>query len=106
MLAPRGYRSPPNGTLLPPADEQRPPATTALQDPAPESGKPAVRGLLSRVVIAFCIPFALGPLLWFTAGRKLMGPMANRAATSGCAVLICGALSVLNLFLVGRLLMD
>ncbi|MGW5332744.1 Nramp family divalent metal transporter [Streptomyces bauhiniae] len=61
--------------------------------------------VLSQVVLAFGIPFALAPLLWFTARRRLMGPMTNRAVTTGCAVLICGAISALNLFLVGRLLM-
>ncbi|MDO0924301.1 Nramp family divalent metal transporter [Streptomyces sp. TG1A-8] len=56
--------------------------------------------VLSQIVLSFGIPFALAPLLWFTARRALMGPLVNRGVTTGAAVVICAAVSGLNLFLV------
>ncbi|MEV8066555.1 Nramp family divalent metal transporter [Streptomyces sp. NPDC085995] len=58
--------------------------------------------VLSQVVLSFGIPLALAPLLWFTARRSLMGPLVNRRATTGLAVVVCAAISALNLVLVGR----
>ncbi|MEV6808425.1 Nramp family divalent metal transporter [Streptomyces sp. NPDC051132] len=58
--------------------------------------------LLSQIVLSCGIPCALGPLLWFTARRSLMGSMANHAATTALATLACAAISVLNVLLVAR----
>ncbi|MEW2290896.1 Nramp family divalent metal transporter [Streptomyces sp. NPDC047841] len=58
--------------------------------------------VLSQIVLSFGIPCALAPLAWFTARRSLMGPVANRAVTTGCAVAVCAAISVLNVWLLTR----
>ncbi|MFF8594806.1 Nramp family divalent metal transporter [Streptomyces sp. NPDC015220] len=58
--------------------------------------------VFSQIVLSFGIPLALAPLLWFTARRSLMGPLVNRGVTTGCAVAVCAAVSVLNIVLVGQ----
>jgi manganese transport protein len=57
--------------------------------------------VLSQVVLSFGIPFALIPLVVFTAKGELMGVLRNRAITTvvaaGLAMLISG-LNVLLLY--------
>ena len=55
--------------------------------------------VLSQVVLSFGIPFALVPLVWFTARRDLMGPLVNRRVTTAAASLVAGVIIVLNVFL-------
>ncbi len=68
------------------------------------AGLDATRSMvISQVVLSFGLPFALVPLVLFTASRKIMGPMVNRpvttAVTIGCTLLIIG----LNLYLLYRM---
>ncbi|HKC28045.1 MAG TPA: Nramp family divalent metal transporter [Jatrophihabitans sp.] len=60
--------------------------------------------VLSQVSLSFGLPFALAPLLIFTARRRLMGSFVNRAVTT-CA---CGIATVvviaLNVFVLTRTL--
>ena len=55
--------------------------------------------VISQVVISFGIPFALIPLVWFTSRSDLMGPLANRRATTIVAGLVAALISGLNVFL-------
>jgi NRAMP (natural resistance-associated macrophage protein) metal ion transporters len=55
--------------------------------------------VLSQVVLSFGIPFALIPLVVFTARRDLMGPLANRRITTVAASVVAGVIIVLNVFL-------
>jgi manganese transport protein len=55
--------------------------------------------VLSQVVLSFGIPFALIPLILFTARRDLMGALVNRPLTSVAAGLIAGVIVTLNLYL-------
>ena len=57
----------------------------------------------SQVVLSFGIPFALVPLVWFTARRDVMGPLVNRRATTAAGVLVAGAIIVLNVVLLVQL---
>jgi len=55
--------------------------------------------VLSQVVLSFGIPFALIPLVWFTAKREVMGPLANRRVTTLAASVIAAVIVALNIFL-------
>jgi manganese transport protein len=56
--------------------------------------------VLSQVVLSFGIPFALIPLVRFTANRSLMGVLVNSKATTAAAVVVACLIVVLNVFLV------
>ncbi len=58
--------------------------------------------VLSQVVLSFGIPFALVPLVIFTARRDVMGPLANRRVTTVAASLVAAVIIVLNVFLLGQ----
>jgi manganese transport protein len=58
--------------------------------------------VISQVILSFGIPFALIPLVWFTSRRDLMGPLANRRATTLMAAAVAGLISLLNVFLLGQ----
>jgi manganese transport protein len=58
--------------------------------------------VISQVILSFGIPFALIPLVWFTSRRDLMGPLANRRATTLVAAAVAGLISLLNVFLLGQ----
>jgi Mn2+ and Fe2+ transporters of the NRAMP family len=58
--------------------------------------------VISQVILSFGIPFALIPLVWFTSRRDLMGPLANRRATTVVAAAVAGLISLLNVFLLGQ----
>lgn len=56
--------------------------------------------IVSQVVLSFGIPFALIPLVRFTADRALMGGDANHRITTGLAWLVAAIISVLNIVLI------
>jgi manganese transport protein len=58
--------------------------------------------VISQVILSFGIPFALITLVWFTSRRDLMGPLANRRATTLVAAAVAGLISLLNVFLLGQ----
>jgi manganese transport protein len=55
--------------------------------------------VLSQVVLSFGIPFALIPLVVFTAKRSIMGPLVNRRITTVAASVIAAVIVGLNIFL-------
>ena len=58
--------------------------------------------VLSQVVLSFGIPFALVPLVVFTARRDVMGALVNRAATTAVAAVVAATIVALNVFLLAR----
>ena len=55
--------------------------------------------VISQVLLSFGIPFALIPLVLFTAKRDLMGVLVNAKATNVAAVIVAGVIVGLNIFL-------
>jgi manganese transport protein len=55
--------------------------------------------VLSQVVLSFGIPFALIPLVIFTAKRRIMGPLVNRRITTVAASVVATVIVGLNIFL-------
>jgi manganese transport protein len=55
--------------------------------------------VLSQVVLSFCLPVALVPLVLFTARRELMGGLVNRGRTTLCAIVVVGLIVALNALL-------
>jgi manganese transport protein len=55
--------------------------------------------VISQVVLSFGIPFALVPLVYFTARREIMGPLVNRRITTAAATVIAAVIISLNVFL-------
>jgi manganese transport protein len=55
--------------------------------------------VLSQVVLSFGIPFAIVPLIRFTARRDLMGVLVNRRETTAVAWVVAGVIICLNVFL-------
>ncbi len=55
--------------------------------------------VLSQVVLSFGLPFAIIPLVLFTARREIMGALVNRRLTTLAASLAAGAIVILNLYL-------
>jgi manganese transport protein len=55
--------------------------------------------VISQVVLSFGIPFALVPLVWFTARRDIMGDLVNRRVTTVAAAAVAGLIVALNIFL-------
>jgi manganese transport protein len=55
--------------------------------------------VISQVVLSFGIPFALVPLVIFTARRDVMGPLVNRRVTTAAACVIAAIIISLNAFL-------
>jgi len=58
--------------------------------------------VLSQVVLSFGIPFALIPLVLFTARRDVMGPLVNRRLTTIVASAVVAVIVALNIFLLVR----
>lgn len=56
--------------------------------------------MLSQVALSFGIPFALIPLVRFTADRKLMGELTNRRLTTWAAGVVASLIIALNAGLV------
>jgi len=59
--------------------------------------------VISQVVLSFGIPFALVPLVWFTAKRDLMGVLVNRRLTTIAASIIAASIIALNVFLLAQI---
>lgn len=55
--------------------------------------------VLSQVVLSFGLPFAVIPLVIFTARRSLMGELVNRRVTTILAWLVTGLIVTLNIYL-------
>ena len=55
--------------------------------------------VLSQVFLSFGIPFALIPLVAFTASKRLMGALANRRVTNIAAVAVTAVIVSLNVYL-------
>jgi manganese transport protein len=55
--------------------------------------------VLSQVSLSFSLPFAIGPLVWLTSRRSVMGSSVNRPATTALAVLITAVIVALNALL-------
>ena len=58
--------------------------------------------VISQVVLSFGIPFALVPLVLFTAKRDVMGVLVNHRATTAAAALVAALISTLNVFLLAQ----
>ena len=58
--------------------------------------------VMSQVVLSFGIPFALVPLVRFTAHRELMGALVNARLTTVAASLVAGLIIALNVYLLGQ----
>ena len=55
--------------------------------------------VLSQVVLSFGLPFAVVPLVFFTANRKIMGPLVNKPFTSFLAVITTILILALDFYL-------
>ncbi len=62
--------------------------------------------VLSQVVLSFGIPFALVPLVYFTARRDIMGQLVNRRITTVAASVIAAVIIGLNIFLLAQTARD
>ncbi len=60
---------------------------------------PGTALVMSQVVLAFCIPFALIPLVQVTRDRRVMGALVNRVGTTAIAIAISGLVIVMNIAL-------
>jgi manganese transport protein len=60
--------------------------------------------VLSQVVLSFGLPFAIIPLVVYTADHKLMGVLVNKKLTTILASLVSALIVALNLFLLYQLL--
>jgi manganese transport protein len=56
--------------------------------------------VISQVVLSFGLPFAVIPLVLFTANGKIMGPLVNRPFTSFLAATATLLILALNLYLI------
>jgi len=56
--------------------------------------------VISQVVLSFGLPFAVIPLVLFTANRKIMGPLVNRPLTSFLAGIATLLILALNSYLI------
>lgn len=52
--------------------------------------------VVSQVVLSFGIPFALAPLVWFTARRTVMGSLTNHPVTTAVAAVVTVLVIALN----------
>jgi manganese transport protein len=60
--------------------------------------------VISQVILSFCLPAALIPLVLFTRRPDLMGSLVNQPATTALAALVTGLILALNALLVYRTL--
>lgn len=56
--------------------------------------------VISQVALSFGLPFAIIPLVYFTASKKIMGVLVNKNVTSIAAGLVAAIIVALNVFLV------
>jgi manganese transport protein len=55
--------------------------------------------VMSQVVLSFGLPFAVVPLVMFTARRDIMGDLVNQPQTTFLAGLVAGIIIILNVYL-------
>jgi len=55
--------------------------------------------VLSQVILSFGIPFALIPLVMFTAKKEIMGALTNKSLTTIMASIVAALIVALNIFL-------
>ena len=55
--------------------------------------------VISQVVLSFALPFAILPLVYFTAKKEVMGVLVNRRATTVLAAVVAAMILVLNIYL-------
>jgi manganese transport protein len=60
--------------------------------------------VLSQVCLSFSLPFAIGPLVWLTSQRKVMGAHVNHRITTVVAWAVTAIIISLNALLVYRVL--
>ncbi|BDG60433.1 divalent metal cation transporter MntH [Caldinitratiruptor microaerophilus] len=60
--------------------------------------------VLSQVVLSFGLPFAIVPLVWFTARKDIMGPLVNGRLTTFAAGVVAALIVSLNVYLLYRTL--
>jgi manganese transport protein len=60
--------------------------------------------IFTQVILSFCLPAALIPLVLFTRRGDLMGALTNRPTTTALATLVVGVVIALNVVLVFRTL--
>jgi manganese transport protein len=58
--------------------------------------------VLSQVVLAFGIPFALIPLVLLTSSREVMGVHVNRRPTTVAAWGLAALITAMNVFLISQ----
>jgi len=58
--------------------------------------------VLSQVCLSFTLPFAIGPLVWLTSRRAVMGEHVNRRLTTVVATAVTAIIIALNLLLLYR----
>lgn len=58
--------------------------------------------VLSQVCLSFTLPFAIGPLVWLTSRRAVMGEHVNRRLTTAVATAVTAVIIALNLLLLYR----
>ena len=61
---------------------------------------PTTSLIWSQVVLSFGLPFAVVPLVWFTARRRIMGELANHWLTTSAASLAGLLIIFLNAYLI------
>ncbi len=61
--------------------------------------------VISQVLLSFGLPFAVIPLVIFTARRSIMGELVNHRVTTGIASAIAVLIVVLNLYLIYQTLL-
>ncbi len=59
--------------------------------------------VISQVVLSFGLPFAIVPLVMFTARKDIMGDLVNRRSTTIIAGLIATLILALNIFLLAQI---
>jgi manganese transport protein len=65
---------------------------------------PTLTLVISQVILSFCLPAALIPLVWFTSRRRIMGGLVNRPVTTVIAATVTTLIVGLNMLLVYRTL--
>jgi manganese transport protein len=59
--------------------------------------------ILSQVSLSVQLPFAIVPLIWLTAQKRVMGNFVNARATTVLATAVAGLIVVLNVLLLAQL---
>jgi len=55
--------------------------------------------VISQVVLSFCLPFAVIPLVLFTRRKDIMGPLMNHKVTTAIASIVAVLIIGLNIYL-------